>query len=178
MSSLETQLEQAANRIAAAIDRGLSVPVSVQLRGALEYGIASGDLPAGSQLPSVRALAARLSVSPVTVSGAYAALRSSGLMEGRVGAGSFVTRGVSALSEAGDGHRLLQSRIEDLVELAEGLGLDRQELVLRVANARARPRALRILMLGIFAEATESYAAVLRTHLPERDEVLGDASGR
>lgn len=172
MSNLDTQLEQVANRIAAAIDRGLSVPVSVQLRGALEYGIASGDLPAGSQLPSVRALAARLGVSPVTVSGAYAALRASGLMEGRVGAGSFVTRGATPAAGCGDAHRLLQTRIEDLVELAEGLGLDRQELLLRVANARARPRALRILMLGIFPEATQSYAAVLRTHLPERDEVL------
>jgi len=172
MSEPDPQSQQVMTRIGAAVDRALSVPVTVQLRGALEYGIASGDIPAGSQLPSVRALAAHLKVSPVTVSNAYAALRMAGLVEGRIGAGSFVTHGATPSEGTMDVHRLLQSRIEDLVEMAERIGLDRRELALRVANARGRPRPLRILMLGIFPEATRSYAAVLRTHLPERDEVV------
>ncbi|WP_062016362.1 GntR family transcriptional regulator [Aureimonas sp. AU4] len=171
MSEADPQAQVMA-RIAAAVDRALAVPVTVQLRGALEYGIASGLIPAGSQLPSVRALAAHLKVSPVTVSNAYAALRASGLIEGRVGAGSFVTPGASPTESELDVHRLLQSRIEDLVEAAEAIGLDRRELAMRVANARGRRRSLRILMLGIFPEATESYAAILRSHLPARDEVV------
>ena len=50
------------DRIIEAMDRKSSVSLSVQLRGALEFGIASGELPADARLPSVRALAARLGI--------------------------------------------------------------------------------------------------------------------
>ncbi len=172
MSDSDALLRNLLAHLEAAIDRDLAVPVTVQLRGLLEYGIATGDIPAGTQLPSVRALAARLKVSPVTVSNAYAALRVAGLIEGRVGAGSFVTHGAGLSKSEMDVHRLLQAQIDDLVEAAQAIGIDRRELALRVANARGRRRSLRILMLGIFREATESYAAVLRGHLQPRDEVV------
>ena len=48
--------------------------------GSLEDAVARGDLPPGSDLPSVRALAARLGLAPGTVSAAYATLRARGVV--------------------------------------------------------------------------------------------------
>lgn len=152
------------------MDRSSSVSLSVQLRGALEFGIASGELPSDARLPSVRALAARMKISPVTVSNVYAALQSSGLVEGRVGSGTFVSgRG----SRAHDGRfRQLDQQIAELLSLAKSCGVSASELAVRISMASsASPRPLRILMVGNFIDATRAYADELRQHLPEGDEI-------
>jgi DNA-binding transcriptional MocR family regulator len=52
------------------------------IAASVEAGIASGALPAGERLPTVRELAARLRVSPATVAEAYRQLRERGLLTG------------------------------------------------------------------------------------------------
>ncbi|WP_394553448.1 aminotransferase class I/II-fold pyridoxal phosphate-dependent enzyme [Agromyces sp. MMS24-JH15] len=54
--------------------------------------ITSGEVAPGERLPTVRALAAQLGVSPATVSQAWQALARAGLIESRGRAGSFVRR--------------------------------------------------------------------------------------
>ncbi|WP_395245201.1 PLP-dependent aminotransferase family protein [Agromyces sp. MMS24-K17] len=54
--------------------------------------ITSGELAPGDRLPTVRALAGQLGVSPATVSQAWQALGRAGLLESRGRAGSFVRR--------------------------------------------------------------------------------------
>ena len=158
------------DRIIEAMDRKSSVSLSVQLRGALEFGIASGELPADARLPSVRSLAARLAISPVTVSNVYAALQASGLVEGRVGSGTFVSGNGSRATD-GRFHQLDQ-QIAELLTLAKSCGLSASELALRITmRGTARPRPLRILMVGNFSDATRAYAEELRGHLPEGDEI-------
>ena len=49
MTQHQAIFERGMDRIIQAIDRGSSVSLSVQLRGALEFGIASGELPACPQ---------------------------------------------------------------------------------------------------------------------------------
>jgi GntR family transcriptional regulator len=137
----------------------------VQLRGALEYGIAVGELPAGARLPSVRALAARLGLSPVTVSNVYAALQSAGHAEGRVGDGTFVSKGVTAAPATA--LSALDRGIADLLRLARRCGLGQAELAMRVSMAPGSdPAGLRVLLVGSFHGATEAYAADLRPLLP------------
>ena len=156
------------NRIVEAIDRTSSVPVSVQLRGALEFGIASGDLPAGGRLPSVRGLASRLGISPVTVSTVYAALQEVGNIEGRVGSGTFVKS--MSISANADKLRELDRKIIDLVELAYDCGINPSELATRVAmTSRQAHVNMRLLILGNFVEATEAYARALRPSLTAGD---------
>src|SRR3546814_20639995 len=77
------------------IDRELPVPLGVQVRGMIEYGISCGELAPGERLPSVRELADALNVAPLTVGQVYRDLRDSGLLEPRPGLGTFVaeTRG-------------------------------------------------------------------------------------
>jgi DNA-binding transcriptional MocR family regulator len=73
------------------IDRSSSVPLYLQITRFIMQQIRMGNLPPGSTLPPIRALAARLGVSKAVVSLAYAELAAAGLVEGRVGAGTVVT---------------------------------------------------------------------------------------
>lgn len=170
MTGKRAYFEQAVEQIAGAIDRGSSVSVSVQLRGALEFGIASGDLPEGLRLPSVRALAERLSLSPVTVSNVYASLQKAGHIEGRIGQGTFVSGSATRASAAN--LQALENRIAELIEMGRSCGLSRAELALRVSMTPARARRhMRLLMVGNFHDATAFYAAEIRNHLRDGDSI-------
>src|SRR5260370_22272429 len=78
----------------------MNVPVHYQIRGqsgnqiaaSIEDGIGSGRRAAGERLPTVRALATRLHVSPTTVAAAYNALRVRGLVHGSGRRGTIVNR--------------------------------------------------------------------------------------
>ncbi|WP_207303024.1 GntR family transcriptional regulator [Paracoccus sediminis] len=166
-------MDAALLRIAHAIDPASSVPVSVQLRGALEYGIAAGDIPSGSRLPSVRKLAATLGLSPVTVSNVFASLQERGQIEGRIGSGTFVTdRGIPC---AGRSRQMaaLERQIAALVAAGRELGLTAQDIAFRVTMAAsAPPRSLRVVVLGTFSDATAAYARDLAPYLSPDDIVI------
>src|SRR5262245_52554233 len=66
------------------------VPIYRQIQDQILYGIASGLLTAGEQLPTVRALAVELSVNPNTVIKAYTELEREGLLTTEQGSGTFV----------------------------------------------------------------------------------------
>jgi len=74
-----------------AVDPGADVPPSAQIVGAVLDAVASGRLPAGAQLPSVRGLAAEVRVNHNTVTKAYRELEGLGVVEGQNGRGVFVT---------------------------------------------------------------------------------------
>lgn len=65
-------------------------PVYLAIADALSADILSGKLEASARLPPQRALAAALGIDFTTVSRAYAEARRRGLVEGRVGQGTYV----------------------------------------------------------------------------------------
>lgn len=65
-------------------------PLYLAIADAMEADIASGALPAGTRLPSQRALAARLGVDFTTITRAYTEARRRGLIDGKVGQGTWV----------------------------------------------------------------------------------------
>ncbi|PWK76847.1 PLP-dependent aminotransferase family protein [Aminobacter sp. AP02] len=65
-------------------------PLYLAIADALSSDIASGRLPAGFRLPPQRTLADQLGIDFTTVSRAYAEARKRGLVEGRVGQGTYV----------------------------------------------------------------------------------------
>jgi DNA-binding transcriptional regulator YhcF (GntR family) len=73
------------------IDPTSSVPPFEQLREGILADIASGELPAGGRLPTVRRLAEDLGVAPGTVARAYRELEASGIIETRGRNGTFVS---------------------------------------------------------------------------------------
>ncbi|MEM6795480.1 MAG: PLP-dependent aminotransferase family protein [Acidobacteriota bacterium] len=79
-STLTVQLERG----------GEAAPLFEQLAAQIRRGIESGGLPAGSRLPSTRALAAQLAVSRTVTGEAYATLIAEGYLDSRRGSGTFV----------------------------------------------------------------------------------------
>jgi GntR family transcriptional regulator len=66
------------------------VPIYRQIQDQIRYGIASGFLVPGEQLPTVRALAVELAVNPNTVIRAYSELERQGVLTTEQGTGTFV----------------------------------------------------------------------------------------
>lgn len=67
------------------IDHHNGVPVYRQLMDQLKLQIATGLLPAGTEMASTRALSAQLSLNPMTISKAYSLLEHEGVLERRRG---------------------------------------------------------------------------------------------
>jgi GntR family transcriptional regulator len=67
------------------IDLHNGVPSYRQIMDQIKLQIATGVLPAGTELPSTRALSATLSLNPMTISKAYSLLEHDGVLERRRG---------------------------------------------------------------------------------------------
>lgn len=166
------QAGQILDILAARLDRDLPVPLGVQLRGLIQYGIALGDLPAGMRLPPVRELAERAGVAPMTVVGVYKELKQQKLIEARGAAGTFVAQTESLPGTPG--LEKLKPAIDALLLMGKSMGLEAADIAALV-NARAsgqrlrQARGLQILMVGLFSEATSAYADHIRPLLPDTD---------
>lgn len=79
------------------LDRRSRQPLYRQLANTIQQRIHSGDLPAGTRLPTVRRLAQQLGVTRLTVHSAYAELQSGGWIEATVGRGTFVAHRIEQL---------------------------------------------------------------------------------
>ena len=67
------------------------VPIYRQIQDLIRFGVASGQLLTGEQLPTVRALAVELAVNPNTVIRAYTELEREGVLRTEQGTGTFVS---------------------------------------------------------------------------------------
>lgn len=72
------------------IDQRSSRPIYEQVREGFVKLIASGALPPGSKLPSVRTLASQTAINPNTIQRAYRELEAAGYIVSQAGRGSFV----------------------------------------------------------------------------------------
>lgn len=156
------------------LDRSLPIPVGVQLRGQLEYGVACGDIKRGGQLPSVRDLSRTLGVAPATVSQVYKELLQEGLLETVPGKGTYVTD--SPVEAPPRDFTALHRVADELIGRAYALGYEVGELAqliqLKASSYRAA-RPLEIVFVGIFAEATRAYTEALRRALKPADRLRG-----
>jgi GntR family transcriptional regulator len=66
------------------------VPIYRQIKDQVRYGIASGLLSPGEQLPTVRGLAVELKVNPNTVIRAYTELEREDILTTEQGTGTFI----------------------------------------------------------------------------------------
>lgn len=73
------------------LDENSGAPFYRQIYETIRRSILSGGLPLGRQLPASRLLAKQLGVSRMTVVNAYEQLLAEGYLEGRIGAGTFVS---------------------------------------------------------------------------------------
>jgi DNA-binding transcriptional regulator YhcF (GntR family) len=78
------------------VDPSVDQPPYEQLRSQVATRAASGDLPPGTRLPTVRALAAELGLATNTVAKAYRALEHDGVIETHGRAGTFIASAPAA----------------------------------------------------------------------------------
>ena len=108
-------------------------PMYLQIVEQIRQRVAAGDWPAGQELPSIRALAAELRVSVITVKRAYLDLESEGVIVTRHGKGSFVADAQGLAKDM----RLAQldGHLTAACDIAQSLGMTAPELNKRLRNA-------------------------------------------
>lgn len=74
------------------LDPKAGVPYYRQIIDQIKYGIASGKLKLGEQLPTVRSLAVELKVNLNTVAKAYKELEIQNILETQQGTGTFISK--------------------------------------------------------------------------------------
>ena len=110
------------------ISNSSSKPIYEQITSQVKDQIMAGDLKAGEQLPSIRALANSLRVSAITTKRAYAELEAQGFIETVQGKGSFVAGGNAELLRE-ERLREIEGRLSQAIEAARALGLADVELI-------------------------------------------------
>ena len=108
------------------IDHHSGVPIYRQVIDQVKRQIMAGQLSEGQQLDSVRELAARLRVNPMTISKAYALLEVEGLAERRRGIGLFVARVTTGQKEQTRG-RLLEDILKKAAVTAVQFDIPEEE---------------------------------------------------
>lgn len=104
------------------LDEASGVPIWVQLRNRLMFLIDSGYYVDGDRLPTVRALAAQLSVNYHTVNKVYTTLEYEGYISSKRGRGAFVCKQSGAHTPDLPGNAVLNDCIRQCLEL--GMGID------------------------------------------------------
>ena len=72
------------------LDQASGLPTYLQLTRQVRYGLKMGALREGDQLPTVKDLATRLAINQNTVLKAYRELAFDGLVDRRIGVGTFI----------------------------------------------------------------------------------------
>ena len=113
-----------------------SVAVYIQIENEVRFAIASGDLKAGDQLPSVRELSDNLEVNPNTVAKSYRDLEVMGLVYTRRGMGVYINKGVQAQCRK-DCQAKLARRTFEVVQEAKSSGMSKKAFTDLVAKSWA-----------------------------------------
>lgn len=105
-------------------------PLYQQIVNQIQQKIAVGEWAAGEEIPSIRQLAADLSVSVITVKRAYLELEREGAIVTQQGKGSFVA------ADAGIGPQLYEQKmagyLEEAARLGTTIGMSGREIVSRL----------------------------------------------
>jgi len=110
------------------IDSKSGVPFYRQIIEQVKFAVSRGDLPTGTQLPTVRQLAVDLSVNPNTVIRAYKEMEIEGLLETHQGSGTFVTDRQPKIDDM-ERQRMLDQIITEMLARASSYGLVLDEVL-------------------------------------------------
>lgn len=115
------------------------VPIYRQLLDQVRRMVAGGQLTPGAELPSVRDLAVRHAVNPMTVSKAYALLEAEGLLERHRGKPMTVASRPRAQSLPAKRLQQLEPHLDQLVLAAHQLELPLGEVVKALRSKWEKP---------------------------------------
>ena len=157
----------------------LDIPIYQQLVDHIRAGIKTGELPAGTRLPTVRELAEEMNVARGTIKRAYDELESEGMVEKAQGRGTFVSYQPESLESRKD---RAMAAIDQLFGQLEQLGFSIHEmhifLQLKLQELAARQSNLKVAVVEcnpeILAQLCEQLRRIDRLDLYSYvlDEVL------
>jgi GntR family transcriptional regulator len=103
-------------------------PIYQQLAERLAAQLLEGEPPEGAAMPSVRTLAGRYMLNPLTVNRALQALGDEGVLETRRGVGLYVTPGARTRLRLAEREHFLNEEWPRLRERLQRLGLGPEDL--------------------------------------------------
>jgi GntR family transcriptional regulator len=110
------------------LDVKTGIPFYRQIIDQIKFGIASGNLKAGEQLPTVRALAVELKVNLNTVTKAYKELEIQNILETQQGSGTFINK-TNINLPAKEKNKKLQSICSEFLTIALSYGFSKEEII-------------------------------------------------
>jgi GntR family transcriptional regulator len=110
------------------LDPKVGVPFYRQIIDQIKFGIATGRLRVGEQLPTVRALAVELKVNLNTVSKAYKELEIKQILETQQGTGTFIFKTDNVLSDK-EKQNKLESITQDYLTIALSYGFSKADII-------------------------------------------------
>jgi DNA-binding transcriptional regulator YhcF (GntR family) len=111
-----------------------STPIWSQIEEGIRRLVASGALPPGGAVPSVRDLARDLSVNPATVAKAYQRLTDAGVLTVKRGEGTYVSDSPPTMGK-GERAKTLKEGATRYASLAVTIGAEAQEAERELATA-------------------------------------------
>jgi GntR family transcriptional regulator len=100
-----------------------TTPIYRQIVDQVQRLVASGQLAAGADLPSVRAVALQHAINPMTVSKAYSLLEAQGILARRRGVGMVVAAQGAGAGTASDTMALLKPVLVQAAQVTLQLGI-------------------------------------------------------
>jgi GntR family transcriptional regulator len=103
-----------------------TTPIYRQIVDQVQRLVAGGQLVAGADLPSVRAVALQHAINPMTVSKAYSLLEAQGILERRRGVGMVIAAQGASAGPASDTMALLKPVLQHAAQVALQLGINQE----------------------------------------------------
>jgi len=110
------------------LDPKSGVPFYRQIIDQIRYGIATGALKVGEQLPTVRALAVQLKINLNTVTKAYKELEIQNILETQQGTGTFIGT-INVTIPPKERENKLKSICTEFMNIAASYGFRVEELI-------------------------------------------------
>lgn len=115
------------------LDPKTGTPFYRQIIDQIKFGIASGKLKAGEQLPTVRSVAVDLKVNLNTVAKAYKELEIQNILETQQGTGTFISRTEIKISEK-EKRKKLQEICFEFSTIAFSYGFTKDDIINELKN--------------------------------------------
>jgi GntR family transcriptional regulator len=115
------------------LDPKTGAPFYRQIIDQIKFGIASGKLAVGEQLPTVRSLAVELKVNLNTVAKAYKELEIQNILETYQGTGTFINKSEINLSDK-EKQNKIQDICREFLTIAFNYGFTVDDLILELQN--------------------------------------------
>lgn len=117
------------------LDPKTGTPFYRQIIDQIRFGIASGNLKSGEQLPTVRALAVALKVNLNTIAKAYKELEIQNILETQQGTGTFISHMELELSE-GERDQKLTEICKEFCTIAFSYGFSVDNIIEQLQKQR------------------------------------------